>query len=340
MASIEEVAREAGVSISTVSYALSGKRAISESTRSRVQEAAQRMGYQPKASARMLASKHSQIIAVTAPIHDDTDREAHMSFALEVTRAARTHDYDTLLLVHDDAIEGIRRTAATSLADGIIVLDVDANDERVTLARTIACPTVFVGVPSDTTGLICVDLDFETAAEMAIDRLIEAGRRSIALISHSREVIERQQNFPLRFSKRFCEYAAERGVEFAVIHPSADSTSAEISALLERLPSLDGLIVNAGPEVAWRVVPVLESLDRTVPEDISIIAAGVPYSVDRFPIPFDTIPLDATASCELAVQMLVDQIEKRRAPQEVTLIPPSYVERGSVRRRPPAQEGG
>ena len=104
MATIEDVAREAGVSISTVSYALSGKRAISAGTRERVRDAATRLGYLPHASARMLAANRSNIVAVTAPLHPDTDHSAHMVFAMEVTKAAREKDYDTLLLVHDDAL--------------------------------------------------------------------------------------------------------------------------------------------------------------------------------------------------------------------------------------------
>lgn len=100
-----------------------GKRTISDETRTRVLAAAERLGYMPKAAARALAGKRSHVIAVTTPLHADTDHSAHMAFAMAVTTAARDHDFDTLLLVQDDALEGMRRTAATRLADGIVVLD-------------------------------------------------------------------------------------------------------------------------------------------------------------------------------------------------------------------------
>ncbi|BDZ62186.1 hypothetical protein GCM10025873_19770 [Demequina sediminis] len=196
MATIADVAQAAGVSISTVSYALSGKRSITQATRERVLAAAQELGYLPHASARMLAANRSHIIAVSEPVHPDTDDAAHMSFAMETTKVARSHNYDTLLLVHDDALAGMRRSAATQLADGIVVLDVDEDDARVPLARTLACPTVFVGLPADTEGLLCVDLDFEAAARTAIDRLVETGHRQIGLISHRRETLDRGSNFP------------------------------------------------------------------------------------------------------------------------------------------------
>ncbi|HMO10646.1 MAG TPA: LacI family DNA-binding transcriptional regulator, partial [Actinotalea sp.] len=155
MATIGDVAKEAGVSISTVSYALSGKRAITEETRVKVLDAARRLGYAPQAAARALAARRSDLLAVTTPLHADTDHSAHMAFAMAVTRAARARDYDTVLLVHDDALEGMRRSAATSLADGIVVLDVAADDARAELARTLDCPVVFIGLPSDTAGLTC-----------------------------------------------------------------------------------------------------------------------------------------------------------------------------------------
>lgn len=330
VATIEDVAREAGVSISTVSYALSGKRSISAATRDRVQAAASRLGYLPHASARMLAANRSHIIAVTAPLHPDTDHSAHMAFAMEVTKEARAQDYDTLLLVHNDALEGMKRSAATSLADGIIVLDVDAHDERAELARDLACPTMFVGIPEDTTGLMCVDLDFEAAAAMAIDRLADAGRTRIGLISHPRETIARESNFPLRFLHGFETYAAAKGLEVAVANPVPHRAHEAVDSLLDSLPDIDGLVLNTSSDVAATVSAALAAHGRAVPDDVSVVAAGVTFSTHRFPVPFDTIPLDAHASCSAAVQMLVRTIEDGVRHPQTTLIPPTYIDCGSV----------
>lgn len=330
MATIADVAREAGVSISTVSYALSGKRSISPSTRDKVEAAAAKLNYRPHASARMLAANRSQIIAVTAPLHPDTDHSAHMRFAMEVTQSAREHDYDTLLLVHNDALEGMQRSAATSLADGIIVLDVDAHDERATLARDLNCPTVFIGVPEDTTGLVCVDLDFEAAAALAIDRLVAAGRTRIGVISHQEETLERESNFPLRFLHGFERHAAKSDITTAVAYPVAHRAQEAVASLLAQVPNLDGLVLNTSSDVAATVVAALAEHGKSVPGDVSIIASGVTFSTQRFPVPFDTIPIDAHASCSAAVDMLVAMVEEGATPPETTLIAPTYIDFGSV----------
>ena len=67
MATIQDVAKRAGVSVSTVSYAVNGTRPISEETRQRIFAAMQELGYRPHALARGLASKRSRIIALLFP---------------------------------------------------------------------------------------------------------------------------------------------------------------------------------------------------------------------------------------------------------------------------------
>src|SRR5690606_42097332 len=101
MVTIEDVAREAGVSISTVSYALSGKRAISEETRRRVVAAAERLGYMPKAAARAPARKRTHALAATTPLHAPTDHSAPIALAPAATAATRAHDFDTPLPAQD-----------------------------------------------------------------------------------------------------------------------------------------------------------------------------------------------------------------------------------------------
>ncbi|MDN4478719.1 LacI family DNA-binding transcriptional regulator [Demequina lignilytica] len=330
MATIAEVAEAAGVSISTVSYALSGKRSIKPATRDKVLAVAQELGYVPHASARMLAAQRTQIIAVSEPVHPDTDDTAHMTFAMETTKAARAANYDTLLLVHDDAVEGMARSAGTGLTDGIIVLDVDEDDPRVALSRTLACPTVFIGLPADTDGLICVDLDFEEAAARAVDMLVDAGHRAIGLISHREETLERGSNFPRRFRRAFERRAAERGVDHATVYPRGHTADGPVRRLLEQLPDLDGVVLNTTADVAATLSANLELHGRVVPRDVSVIAAGVSFSTARFRVPFDTMPLDARASCAAAMELLVEAIESHAPTPQIRLLRAEYRDAGSV----------
>ncbi|WP_160297640.1 LacI family DNA-binding transcriptional regulator [Demequina salsinemoris] len=331
MATVDDVAKAAGVSISTVSYALSGKRAISQETRERVLKAAAELNYQPHASARMLAANRSHILAVTAPLHADTDSTVHMQFAMEVTKEAHSLDYDTLLLVHDDTMQSMRRAAATALADGVIVLDVDAEDPRADLARSLDYPVVFIGIPHDARGLICVDMDFEEAARMSVDRLADAGHTSIGMISHPRLTVQRGSNFPLRFRDAFIARCTERGLEHSVAYPLEHSARESVDELLTALPNMTALVLNTSSDVAADASSALAAHDLTIPHDVSVIAAGAAYPTHRFPVPLDRIPLDAEASCTAAVDLLVAAIDRGEREARTVLIPPEYQDFGSVR---------
>ena len=87
--------------------------------------------------------------------------------AMQLMRDAGFTAGDILLLTDEQAQAGMSRVAANGLVDAILVLDVAPDDARVALARQIATPTVFIGIPDDNAGLVCVDHDFEAAAAQA-----------------------------------------------------------------------------------------------------------------------------------------------------------------------------
>ena len=68
MPTISDVARAAGVSMSTVSYVLSGRRPISAETQARVKAAIAELGYHPHAGARALASSRTSVLALVVPL--------------------------------------------------------------------------------------------------------------------------------------------------------------------------------------------------------------------------------------------------------------------------------
>ena len=106
MAGIKDVAREAGVSASTVSYVLSGKRSISAKTTDKVMAAVEKLGYTPDASARKMRGMRNQIIALSAPIRGDINKARYNAYFLRTAWAARNAGYDVMLLTGPDASEG------------------------------------------------------------------------------------------------------------------------------------------------------------------------------------------------------------------------------------------
>lgn len=332
MVKINEVAVAAGVSISTVSYALSGKRPVAADTRRRIEEAVRELGYSPNAGARMLAGNRTQIFALTEPLRTDTHAPTHMSFVLATAVAARRNDYDVLLLTDEDASAGMGRVAANGLVDAILVLDVAPDDERVPLARAIATPTVFIGIPDDNDGLICVDLDFERATVLAVDRLADAGHTSLGLIGQP-EVGYEKSNFPPRVRAAFAAQSEARGAshEFSATGEKLTSRSATRRAVEHLLANgVTGLVLHCTEEAHAVVLTELAERGLRVPEDVSIVTVGASFDTTALSTPLDSIPLIPAASCDLAVDLALQCLGPDRPEPGLRLIPPVYSSRGSI----------
>src|SRR5699024_8826305 len=159
MATMSDIAREAGVSLSTVSYALSGKRAISESTRERINAAITRLSYHPHAGARALASQRAGAIGLAVPLAEDVDAHVVMMFVRSLMRAAHQASSEVLLVTGEDH-EATLRVLAEGKVDALVVMDVVEDDPRITELATALAVTqlrrrgahrlVMIGSPSAT----------------------------------------------------------------------------------------------------------------------------------------------------------------------------------------------
>lgn len=331
MANIHDVARVAGVSISTVSYALSGKRSVSEKTRERIDSAVRELGYLPNAAGRMLAGARTQILAVTAPLRADTYAPAHMAFVLAVATAARRYDYDILLLTEDEATSGLQRVTSSRLVDGIIVLDVAIDDERIDVIRNLSTPSVLVGVPGEPAGLTCVDLDFEAAARLSADALADAGHRSVGLLGHPAAVYERGSNFAHRFRSAFLEHARARGLQaaFAMPGPGPAGAADAVDALIRSGAGVTGLVMHCEESLQTRALARIAEAGLSIPGDLSVLSACSSFDTSSFSPPLDVIPLVAADSCDSAVALVMSALEGRREPH-VELVTPRFTSHGSV----------
>ncbi|MGK9147460.1 LacI family transcriptional regulator [Plantibacter flavus] len=332
MVSIHDVAQAAGVSISTVSYALTGKRSITEGTRLRVEEAANALGYRANAGARMLKGARTNLLALSAPLHAGTYAPAHMAFVLGVVNAAREYDYDVVLLTQDDAIDGLRRVSQSSLVDGIVLLDVSTVDERAGLVRELGVPATVIGVPGDTEGLVCVDLDFERAAWLAVERLVALGHRRIACIGQSPAIYERGSNFPPRFRDAFLAACAANGID-AVFEPCVEdavSVARVIDRVTERLGAAPtALVFQTNEPVQAMALDLLGRRGVRIPEELSVISACSSFETSHLEPALDVIPLPAEQSCARAIALTMRQLDGTVLPH-VELIEPWFVEYGSV----------
>ncbi|MFF7054876.1 LacI family DNA-binding transcriptional regulator [Streptomyces griseorubiginosus] len=328
MVKITDVARRAGVSPSTVSYALSGKRPISEETRLRVEEAIRELGYRPHAGARALAGRRSNVLALVVPLRTGIHVPTVMGFAVSVVTAARRHDHDVLLLTQEEGEEGLHRVADTALVDGLVMMDVQLDDPRLPLLRALDLPSVLIGFPAVANGLTCVDLDFRAAGEVCVEHLARLGHRSVALVGSPPEVYVRGTAYAGRVVQGFTAAADRAGMSSTVLpcEPAAAHETAE--QLLREQPALTGVVVHNEP-VLEPLVDAFADLGLRIPSDLSVTAI-CPDEVAKSPrVPITSVALPSTELGERAVDLLMKKLTGTAVP-ESTLLAPRMTERGST----------
>jgi DNA-binding LacI/PurR family transcriptional regulator len=273
MVTLAQVARHAGVSPSTVSYVLSGKRSISEATRRRVQQSIGELGYHPHAGARALASNRSNVIALMIPLRTDMFVPVMMEIAISITTTARHYSHDVLLLTSEEGPSAVKRVAGSGLADAMILMDVELDDERIPLLRQTGAAAALIGLPADHEGLTCVDLDFEATGAVAADHLADLGHREVALIGAAETVYRRHTGFAERTLAGFGRRAAQRGLTY--LHRpcggSHEATAGTLSRIMEERPGTTGFVVQNEAALP-HLLGLLRQMGRAVPEDASIIA--------------------------------------------------------------------
>ncbi|MDT3724782.1 LacI family DNA-binding transcriptional regulator [Streptomyces sp. DSM 41972] len=329
MVTLAEVAQHAGVSASTVSYVLSGKRSISATTRQRVERSIRELGYHPNAGARALASSRSNIIALMVPLRTDMYVPVMMEIAIAVATTARTHGYDVLLLTGEEGPDAVRRVAGSGLADGMILMDVELDDERLPLLRESAQPSVLIGLPADTTGLTCVDLDFRATGALCVEHLAGLGHRDVAVIGEAPAVYERHTGFAERTLDGLRSAARETGLR--LLHRPCeggyDATAVTVARILDERPDTTGFVVQNEAAVE-PLLALLRQQGRAVPEDVSVVAVCPEQVAVQASVRLTSVSLPAQEMGRHAVEQLVAKLDGRGG-DEVVLLPPALTVRAS-----------
>lgn len=317
MARIDDVARHAGVSSSTVSYVLSGKRSISKPTRDRVLQAVKDLGYRPHAGARALASSRTNVIGLMLPLRPGVNVAVVMEFASGVVTRARELVHDVLIVTADDT-DAIGRAVGGSMVDSLIVMDVESNDPRIGALSDSPVPVMLIGLPDDPAGLSCVDFDFEAAGRLAVARLAARGHTHLGLIGSPPSVYERGTSYALRLDRGYRQACATRDLEVVVRQTESNIAAGQraVADLIAEHPEITGLVVHneaALPGVLMGRASAGGTLDvvAIAPESI---ATGLGTRLDLIALPAQAIGREA-------IDLVMAQADAGAPPQTRLLSP-------------------
>ena len=333
MPTIEDVARRAGVSRSTVSYALSGKRSISRPTRERIQAAIAELGFTPHAGARALATSQTMVLGLFVQFFEDEFSPAMLQYVLPISDAAREAGYDILMITEADGPHAVQRVLSSGMVDGVLLLNVAYEDARLPVMRKMKQPGAMVGLPRIPDDFNVFDLDFAEAGRILIDHLAERGHRDVVLVTPREHVYERGGAYAWRFRDAALQRAATYGIRVRSYFGETQqpAVNQQLNQILDARDETAMIVHNDA--VIAALPSVLYSRGIRVPDDLSVVGVFSEDFGRLFSLPYTAVETSPNKLGRMAVQALVQRMTATSdaSPWRVELVAPHITDRGSTR---------
>ncbi|WP_018754558.1 LacI family DNA-binding transcriptional regulator [Paenibacillus terrigena] len=176
MVSIKDIAKKAGVSVSTVSYALNGNPKVTEETRARILVIAKELNYVPNAAARSLKKKESRIIGVFLT---DFNGAFYGGLLQGIKEVLNDKEYDLVVCSGKES----HRMLPERIIDGAIILDEQFNSEELLQYADRGHKIVVLDRELSHPNVNQVLLDNKAGAMLATEYLLEQGHRRIYIVN-------------------------------------------------------------------------------------------------------------------------------------------------------------
>ncbi|MDF1487999.1 LacI family DNA-binding transcriptional regulator [Tessaracoccus caeni] len=277
MATMDDVAKRAGVSLSTVSYVISGRRPISEPTKRRVLRAMKELRFTPNAVARGLAGARLGIIALHYPYSAQGVSSTENEYVSSAAERARDKGFHLLLWTQGaDDLDGLRSLVDQGLVDGVILMEVTPEDARIAALKESGRPFVLVGQPNDAEGVAFVDNDYEEQARQAIAYLKELGHTRAVFLCQ--DVGEGDRGFApsLHMRRELGRAARHQGIALGIrsVPPTPRGGREALVDLLGQHPRPTAVLAFNEVAVAG-LANSAASMGVTVPNDLTIVALSM-----------------------------------------------------------------
>ena len=323
---INDIARLAGVSVSTVSRILNDKPDVALGTRQRVKQVMDDLGYSPHTLAQRLAVRRSRSIALIFPLGDTAGRAEVAMFIVKAAFAAEAENYLFSLVAApttESRLLGLYRSAQV---EGVILMEVHMNDWRVELLKKYGYPFVMIGRTADNTDLSFIDFDYESAIVEAVGHLVQLGHRRIGFFNSGGL---RQNGYgPAARSALGYERARET-YPIELLQFEMDNTQEAVAAVSQSRVS--AVVMGTHTELSLPdFLRAIQNQGRRIPEDLSIVCLQADDIAKNLIRPMTTITFDIDTAADWAAKALIDRLEGRSTEVEQIVLPPKLIVRDST----------
>jgi len=325
---IYDVAREANVSMATVSRVVNGNPNVKPSTRKKVLEVIERLDYRPNAVARGLASKKSTTVGVIIP---DVTNLFFASLARGIDDIATMYKYN-IILANSDQNEHkeiqVLNTLLAKQVDGIIYMGNTITDELRTEFSRSKTPVVLAGTIDPEQQFGSVNIDYIASTEEVIGKLIANGKNKIAFVSaplsnpiNGQHRLKGYKNALINANKAFDESLV---FELEPTYQNGEELAAKLLA-----EGVDAAYV-AGDELAIGILNNVINAGVTVPEDFEIVASNNSKITEMARPKLSSIMLPLYDIGAVAMRLLTKIMNKEEIDEKSIILPYKIVYRGTT----------
>lgn len=328
---IYDVAREANVSMATVSRVVNGNPNVKPATRKKVMEVIDRLGYRPNAVARGLASKKTTTVGVIIP---DIASPFFAELARGIEDIATMYKYNIILSNSDQNIEKELHLLNTMLGkqvDGIVFMGGNIKEEHVEEFKKSPVPIVLAGSIEETGEIPSVNIDYEQATFDAVSTFVEKGHKEIAfVIGPYHEPINKEkklEGYKLALKDAGIEYNEELVLE-------GDYTYDSGLEAIERIIELDTkptAILVGSDEMALGVVHGAFDRGFSVPDDFEVISSDNTRLTLMVRPQLTTIVQPLYDIGAVAMRLLTKYMNKEKVDENIVVLPHRIENRDSTK---------
>lgn len=315
---IRDVARAAGVSVTTVSDALNGKGRISQATRDRVHRVAQELGYRPSSLARGLRAGRSRLLGVLVTKYGQTawtfTRLPYFTAAIDAAmNAALDRGYAMTVLPADSGAEFI----LSFPLDGLLVLDPQRDDPTIRAARLRGMPVVADRANATGPEDLWVDFDHQHAVTAMCEHLAGDGDRSPVLLTSNGEDSYTEQCRAAY--EQWCRTQRKPAVVIRGSKDLAETRNMVRAALAE--PHAPDAIFGLEDYHAPILVAEADRAGLACPSDIALGCFTEATEVPAGWPPITRLTVSPEAMGSHGITLLVEAVEGRPVRPELQLVP-------------------
>ncbi|MBT2723097.1 catabolite control protein A [Bacillus sp. ISL-46] len=328
---IYDVAREASVSMATVSRVVNGNPNVKPVTRKKVLEVIDRLGYRPNAVARGLASKKTTTVGVIIP---DISNIFFAELARGIEDIATMYKYNIILSNSDqnkDKELHLLNTMLGKQVDGLVFMGGNITAEHVEEFEKSPVPIVLAGSIEESNKMPSVNIDYEEAVYDSIKEFIEKGHKNIAFVvgplHEPKNTFKKLRGYQRALQDSGIPYNEELVVEGDYTY---DSGIEAIEKLLEGADRPTAILVGSD-EMALGVVHGAEDKGYKIPEDFEVITSDNTRLSLMVRPQLTTIVQPLYDIGAVAMRLLTKLMNKEKVSEQIVVLPHRIEHRQSTK---------